>query len=749
MTKISRFKSASFGTIAGVFAISAAVGIFQNCSPGFEISKTYSDLTQLASEVPDPGSSLDTLPGVPGATPSPGSSPPPGGASPAPSTPFFTSNLAPILEARCIQCHSTGRIAARYNFQTSDSVARLGGAMLSAVDSGRMPPWGADNSGSCGTFKDDPHMSGAERATLAQWLTTRVQNGVPIPTEKNLAVKVAALPTLTPNGNDVVSLRMAAPYTPTPASGKVDDYRCFVLDAPSQVDRYVTGYEVKPGNPLMVHHVILYMPDTDADAARAEANVAGSADRSYPCFGGSEVAASPLVIWAPGTSVQFFPQGTGIKIPARRKLVLQMHYNTSATSAGAKDQSQVVLKTVASGVADAKWAAYTGDQSTPLPANTATIDRPAVQDSGVPTGSNGRIHGFFPHMHTRGRQISITRTPTGGNEQCLARVNAWDFNWQYNYFASQAIPIVPSDRMKVTCRFSTTGINTPTNFGEGTNDEMCYVFAYVTLTPPEAPTYKFELAANTGPNTSKTITLKAITGVGHAGQQGRIYVAAKIGNDFYYMNPNKSFVNVANLATDPLPAFYSGTLMATHLANLVTNADVSGLIGVELFIGYGIGATDAAAKAEHFNANRYAHVHTILADASTPPAAVTPAAFTLVSRAGGILARTITVQAKPQSDHVGKDGRIYVAAYFNNTWYFMKADGSYMPVADLANEAIPSAFSGILRAQHTLNAATSADLSGLVGATVWIGYGLGATDTTAKTEFLNSARYLQVDTINP
>lgn len=587
---------------------------------------------------------------------------------------------------------------------------------------------------------------------LAQWLTLKVQNGVPVAGERNLKVKVPALATLTPNGNDVVGLKIAAPYTPSPPPGKVDDYRCFVLDAPAPADRFVTGYEVKPGNPLMVHHVILYMPATGADAASAEAMAAGSADRGYSCFGGPGVPSSPLVIWAPGTAVQFFPQGTGIKVPAQRKLILQVHYNTSATSAGAKDQSQVVLKTTAAGVTEASWSAYTGDQSTPLPANTATIDRPMSQPSGVVAGTTAQIHAFFPHMHTRGRQISISRISAGGNEQCLARVNSWDFNWQYNYFGSQPISIAPSDTMRVNCRYSTTGINTPVNFAEGTNDEMCFVFAYTTLTPPTPPTYKFELTVNTGPNTSKTLTLKATTGIGHAGQQGRVYVAARVGTSLYYMRADKSFVKIENPATDTLPAVYAGTLMTSHTVNVVTNADVSGLIGLELFIGYGLGATDADAKAEHVNSNRYALVHTIVADAPPVPPpvkTVTPAAFALETRTGGLTSRTIILSATPQSDHVGLQGRLYVAAYLNNSWAFMRTDGTYETIANLATDPIPAVFSGALRAKHTATAAMNFDVSGLVGATVWIGYGVGATDADAKAEFLAKARYLQVDTVDP
>ena len=51
---------------------------------------------------------------------------------------------------------------------------------------------------------------------------------------------------------------MPEPYTPSAPTGVgTDDYRCFLLDPELDQDAYLTGTHVRPGNPEVVHHVIL------------------------------------------------------------------------------------------------------------------------------------------------------------------------------------------------------------------------------------------------------------------------------------------------------------------------------------------------------------------------------------------------------------------------------------------------------------------------------------------------------------
>jgi len=86
------------------------------------------------------------------------------------------------------------------------------------------------------------------------------------------------------------------PYRPEPLGGArahADDYRCFLVDAKLPAESYLTGYEVLPGTPAMIHHVarlfilsswLLRFPETGAIIRPAEG----------PCAGCDEAAKSFL-----------------------------------------------------------------------------------------------------------------------------------------------------------------------------------------------------------------------------------------------------------------------------------------------------------------------------------------------------------------------------------------------------------------------------------------------------------------------
>ena len=67
-----------------------------------------------------------------------------------------------------------------------------------------------------------------------------------------------------------MTLRMPTAYTPkAPAAPGTDDYRCFLLDPGLTAKSVVTGINVLPGNPDVVHHVILFrVPPTRSRARR-------------------------------------------------------------------------------------------------------------------------------------------------------------------------------------------------------------------------------------------------------------------------------------------------------------------------------------------------------------------------------------------------------------------------------------------------------------------------------------------------
>jgi dopamine beta-monooxygenase len=62
----------------------------------------------------------------------------------------------------------------------------------------------------------------------------------------------------------------------------------------------------------------------------------------------------------------------------------------------------------------------------------------------------------------------------GGTDQMLADVPTFAFESQVSYPASW--DLLPGDTLRATCVWDTTPRTGTTGFGEGTTDEMCYLF---------------------------------------------------------------------------------------------------------------------------------------------------------------------------------------------------------------------------------------------------------------------------------
>ena len=89
------------------------------------------------------------------------------------------------------------------------------------------------------------------------------------------------------------------------------------------------------------------------------------------------------------------------------------------------------------------------------------------------------VWGVFPHMHTRGRSLRV-EVDHAGQTQCITDVPRWDFNWQQGYFSDGPPRIAGGgDMLRIECVHDTMGAAGPITWGEGTDDEMCLAFIYV------------------------------------------------------------------------------------------------------------------------------------------------------------------------------------------------------------------------------------------------------------------------------
>lgn len=92
----------------------------------------------------------------------------------------------------------------------------------------------------------------------------------------------------------------------------------------------------------------------------------------------------------------------------------------------------------------------------------------------------GTVWGVFPHMHTTGQHLGLTLTHAG-TTSCALDVRRWNFNWQQAYFYTTPVAVAATDRITITCEYDTMSRDTTTVYGEGTQNEMCLSFFYVTV----------------------------------------------------------------------------------------------------------------------------------------------------------------------------------------------------------------------------------------------------------------------------
>ena len=138
-------------------------------------------------------------------------------------------------------------------------------------------------------------------------------------------------------GETRATIAMPGTYTPSAPYGTgTDDYRCFLLDPELDKPAWLTGTQVLPGNPDVVHHVILFRVPPEQVAA-AEAKDASEEGEGWTCFGGTgldrfqNVDNSPWIgAWAPGGKESVTKPGFGIRLAEGSLIVMQVHYNLLA-----------------------------------------------------------------------------------------------------------------------------------------------------------------------------------------------------------------------------------------------------------------------------------------------------------------------------------------------------------------------------------------------------------------------------------
>ena len=385
----------------------------------------------------------------------------------------FNNQVVRILQQHCQTCHRPGSIAP-FSLLTYQDARSHAFQMQTAVESREMPPWKPVDPH--GTFEDERILTDTEIKMISDW----VNAGAPEGNASDLPEPITFPSTWSSGTPDAV---VQPPNAYPLQAGANDIYRCFPMPVSSQTDLYVRGYELIPGNRSIVHHVLLFI-DTGGQSDALDAADPGP---GYTCFGGAGFVSGlgGLGGWVPGASPQMFPLGTGVKIPAGARIVMQIHYSTSQVSPTAMldpDLTRLGLYLSTTPLAPISFLPVVN------PFFTIPAGDPHYQVKAATYISNTvELVSVAPHMHLLGRQATvIARFPDGSTRQ-LVRIDDWDFHWQGNYIFRDPIILPSGTVVEMTAYYDNSSDNpnnpsnppVPVSWGERTTDEMCLTFLSV------------------------------------------------------------------------------------------------------------------------------------------------------------------------------------------------------------------------------------------------------------------------------
>lgn len=419
---------------------------------------------------------------------------------PPPPAISWYQDVKPIFDAYCNDCHAFGGIAP-FSLDSLDAVRQVAALIPSSINQRRMPPFLAAPARR--PLKYDLSLSDEQIRLVNEWIELGLPAGdaadpaVPLSLERSVLSRVD------------ISLGMPEPYTPTMVP---DEYRCFVLDWLETETKYITGFNIQPGNFKLGHHAAIFIIDSSLANIVDEADGADSKGLGYPCFGS---AAPPLhegipnkllAAWTPGSGGLDFPDGTGIRIQPGDRVILQMHY--SVLESGVESDQTIVEFSVEDNVSvnagnlpwlDIGWPS--NPQSMLIEAGNDTASFEHVGDPtlspllgefapGVNPTEGLLLYGLLPHMHKLGKRFWLQLERADGTTERFFEITQWDFDWQSYYVFDSPITILPNDQLRLHCTFDNSAANQPfvnglrrdvsdITWGEGSDQEMCTVSMYV------------------------------------------------------------------------------------------------------------------------------------------------------------------------------------------------------------------------------------------------------------------------------
>ncbi len=386
--------------------------------------------------------------------------------------PNYSSDIAPILQQKCQSCHNPEGIGPM-SLMTYQQVKPFALLIKDRTTKRIMPPWHIDPTTGIQQFKNDASLSEQQIITIAAWVDAGALEGNPADLPDAIELPDGAAWQLAEQLGPPDLIIKSAPFDVI-ANGQDQWWTPNVRFEGLDEERWLRAAEFKPSFPLgkkVVHH--------------GHAVLIPEGERR-------QIA---LARYGVGKSWEIYPEGTGMLVPTNGTIAWNLHYFPIGAE-GEDDVVEVGLwfypqgqrpELITRGEEMFRVDGLNGmarGQDILIPPNsyqvingTHVLQSPAV------------IHSYRPHMHMRGKVMTMEAIYPDGRKEVLSQVNKYNHNWQISYiYADEAKPILPKGTvLQFTTVFDNTA-NNPLNpdpnqwvvFGRRGVDEMSHAWVGIT-----------------------------------------------------------------------------------------------------------------------------------------------------------------------------------------------------------------------------------------------------------------------------
>jgi len=402
----------------------------------------------------------------------------------------FAKDVAPILYENCVECHRQGSFAPM-SLMTYEDARRYGTRIRDRVARRQMPPWHVAQTLGIQEFANDVSLTDDEIQTIVRWVDAGAPRG-----------NDADMPDAPEFGDGrgwqaeaIIGRPPDIVVHSTPYSVRAyeqDQWWNPTVEWPAlDEERYMFAYEFKPRYPdglLVVHH-----------------------GHASLVFQGEERGGVGIAHYGVGKGYEVFPEGVGMKLPAGEGIVdWNIHYSALSVDHDVPDDVVDI----------GLWLMPRGE--TPDLETEGEVlfrvdrhngfDRPMNRANDILIPPNGYqilqgvhvlrepalIGSFRPHMHTRGKEMSMEAIYPDGRREMIGKVEDYKHIWQLGYeFEEDAKPLLPRGTVLLFSAVFDNTADNPLNpdpnqwvvFGRRGPDEMshmCVNITYVTDEQDEA-----------------------------------------------------------------------------------------------------------------------------------------------------------------------------------------------------------------------------------------------------------------------